>query len=107
MYLLVYLYTNLLISSIIDLLTIKRFHFQSLVGFAAQFFLVLVSIFHTINPFIQVFPGSVGGFADLIPGEIELIVAVIISLGVGGMAGKRHMAHRADHNARNHGPVRV
>src|SRR6266545_2132047 len=73
----------------------------------SQLLPILISILHTIHPLIQISPCRFRGFAHLIPGEVELVVAVIVSLCVTRMARKRDMTYRADNNPRDHRTVWV
>ena len=62
---------------------------------AAQLLPVFSPVFHAIDPFIQV-ALRVQRFADLVPFQVEIVVAVVITLGVGWMRSIRHMADCID-----------
>ena len=96
-----------LILAVIDFLAILRFDLQTFVGLLAKFLPVGVAVFHTIDPFIEIFLSELFRLADLIPCKIELVIAVVIALGIRWMTRERNVTHRADHNARDHRAVRV
>ena len=75
--------------------------------FRSQFLPVFVAVFHPVHPFIQPLLHPGGIFGDLIPFQIEGVVTVIITLGVGGMTGKGNVADRIDDETGDEGAVGV
>src|SRR5690349_12255164 len=69
-----------LILPVVDLLAVARFHLQALVHLRTEFLPVCIAILHTIHPFIQILFHAFIRLADPVPGEVELVVAVVISL---------------------------
>src|SRR4030042_4900077 len=74
-------------------------NFQPLMYFLAQFFPIFQSIFNPIHPFIQIGSSSFSVTADVIPLQIEIVVAVIIPLGIGWMSAEWHMTDRIHNEA--------
>ena len=62
-----------------------------------EFLPVFSPIFDAIDPLIQPIVQGFGGFADLIPFQVEGIITVVVSLGIGGMSAVWDMANRVNH----------
>ena len=73
------------------------FDLQAGVGFGAEFLPVFSPVFDPIDPLIQPGGQGFGGFADLVPLQVEGVITVVVSLGIGWMGAVWDMAHRVDH----------
>ncbi len=72
-----------------------------------ELFPVFGAVLHPVDPLIQPLLHAGGVFGDLIPFQVEGIVAVVISLRIGGMAGEWNVADGIHDEIRDDGAVGV
>ena len=76
-------------------------------GLRAEFFPVFGPVLDAENPFIQVLLDACFTFADIVPIDIEIIVAVIAALRIARLCTAGTMANRADDKTGDQRPVRT
>jgi hypothetical protein len=76
------------------------------VRFRAQLLPVGSAVGQAVDPFVQV-GRRLRRLADLVPFQVEIVVAVVVALGVGGVRAVGHVADRIDDKLGDQGAVGV
>ena len=83
----------MLIITVVDGRGVAWFDGKPGVSFCSQFLPVFLSAADAKDPLIQPRVDSSAILADLIPVQVEHVIAVVITLGVGGVGAMRDVAH--------------
>src|SRR5213594_578442 len=62
---------------------------------------------HAVHELLEVARELIGIARDAFPGDVKIVVAVVIALRIGGVRPPRLDHHRAYNHARNHGAVGI
>src|SRR5689334_10403193 len=78
-----------------------------LVRASAHFLSILGAVLHPENPLVEILAEGGRVLRNIAPADVKIVVPIIISLGVRGMAAERLLYDRGDDEARDQGAVRI
>src|SRR6266542_2784079 len=89
-------YSSMSAVSVVNGLAPARFNLKASLDGRAELVPILLAAGDAVDPFVQPSAQSLGRGREPVPLQVEVVVAVVIALGIGGMGGIGHVADGAD-----------